>query len=525
MTKFPKWTADLVPTGGGPLIVRQPNAGQAGQALSGLGRTMAGVGQYLTQQAKEAAERTQELDRIRQASTATRQAAGELRKFADEIRRDPDPGNYERRFEEVSQSVLSGVDAIEDPEVKTRVQTQIDADLDWHYRDMLTHRMEKQQKAFESEYSAAEEQAVRTGDVELVEKPLQDLQDVGLLSEQQASEYLAKTRAKTLVWQTALALGWKEGQEYIADPQTWKDVPLSLEEMSAFKKLIESNLDSQKDVEDRAARLEAAKADEVRRSLFADAHADKLDDPSRIDAALRSGIISPADAKDLHSLVRDGAPETNDFEALAKINQMIDGIERGQFTPTQVLTEIDRNVTKLTPAKRDSLIERATNVFSFQNRAMSDARRYAISQLVTVNESMLERLYSMGTSTETLKPIEDRRAFEYRLVEYVEDQLGSWIQAHPEATPDDVQVHGRRLISQVRSMDQARRQSMLDAWETVESPAATAWEGPNEGVLMIGEAPRGLESVWKSLSAEERDSARAFLRDGGTVEQVLEALR
>lgn len=529
MAKFPKWSADLVPTGGGPLIVRQPNAGQAGAALSGLGRSMAGLGQYLTKEAKEAAEKTAELDRIRQASTATRQASQELRKFADEIRRDPEPGNYERRFEEVSQSVLAGIDAIEDPEVKTRVQTQIDSDLDFHYRDMLTHRMEKQQQAFEREYTAAEKQAVRTGDVELVEKPLQDLQAVGLLSQEQAAEYLAKTRAKTLVWQTAIALGWKEGQKYIADPQTWKDVPLGLEEMSAFKGLIESNLRSQEAIEGREALLQAAKTEQAKSGLFADALAGKLDDPMKIDLALRAQVVTPAEAKDLYRLVRDGAPETNDFEALAKINQMIDGIERGQYQTSDVLKEIDRNVTKLTPAKRDSLIERATNVFSFQNRAMSDARRYAISQLVTVNESMLERLYSMGTSTETLKPIEDRRAFEYRLVEYVEDQLGSWIQAHPEATPDDVQVHGRRLISQVRSMDQARRRSMLDAWETTETvsttTAATPWEGPNEGVLMIGEAPRGLESVWESLSAEERDSARAFLRDGGTVEQVLEALR
>lgn len=435
MAKFPKWTADLVPTGGGPLIVRQPNAGQAGAALSGLGRSMARYGQYLTQEAKEAAERTQELDRIRQASTATRQASQELRKFADEIRRDPDPGNYERRFEEVSQSVLSGVDAIEDTEVKTRVQTQIDADLDWHYRDMLTHRMEAQQKAFESEYTAAEDQAIRTGDVELAEKPLKDLQAVGLLSEGQASEYLAKTRAKTLVWQTALALGWKEGQEYIADPQTWKDVPLSLEEMQAFKGLIESNLQSQQAIEARNARLQAAKIEQAKSTLFADALAGKLDDPATIDAALRSGTITPPEAKELYKVFRNGPAEVSDPDVYLEALNRVDMAQRDPAKRAEALAYLRRNATKLTPAKYESLSAQAYSTDAPDNPLSAP--------VVKLLNGLIDDTYTNGGFGEWGTPDAQTQYINAK------ERFIAFVQANPDADDESLNQKYRQLVEPI----------------------------------------------------------------------------
>jgi hypothetical protein len=428
----------------------------------------------------------------------------------------------------VSESILAGIEQIEDPEVRTGVQTKLDQELDYHYRDMLTYKSGKEIEAFEKEYSQAAEQAVRTGDVEVIEWPLQQLVEAGFYSDEQAQAAFDATQAKTQVWQTALAKGWKEGLKYATDPETMVNLPLSQEERQAFKSELERYLQTEKTLEELDQRKELARIEQTKNHLFADAMADQLDDPTQIDAALRSGVVSPAEAKQLQELVKKGPPTENDPDALIEINRMIDGIERGDVQPQQVIAQINKNASRLTPAKRDSLIERATNVFGFQNRAMTDTRRYAITQLVTVNESMLERLYAMGTGTDVLKPIEDRRAFEYRLVEYVQDQVGDWIRDHPDATPDDVQVQGRRLIHQVRDIEHAERQTLLDAWEQQGlTPAATPWEGPNEGVLPLGTvSPQGLESVWDTMTTEEKQTALNALANGtATAEQIREMLR
>lgn len=494
MAKFPKWSADLVPTGGGPLIVRQPNAGQAGAALSGLGRSMAGLGQYLTKEAKEAAEKIAELDRIRQASTATRQASQELRKFADEIRRDPEPGNYERRFEEVSQSVLAGIDAIEDPEVKTRVQTQIDSDLDFHYRDMLTHRMEKQQQAFEREYAAAEKQAVRTGDVELVEKPLRDLQDVGLLSEQQASQHLATTRAKTLVWQTALALGWKEGQKYIADPETWKDVPLSLEEMSAFKGLIESNLRSQEAIEGREALLQAQKVEQAKSSLFADALAGKLDDPGKIDQALRSNTVSHAEAKQLYDLMKKGPAEVSDPDVYLEALHRVELAKTDPAKRADALGYLRRNVTKLTPANYQSL--------AAQTYATDRADDPLSAPVVKLLNSLIDETYDQGGYGEWGTPDAQRQYITAK------ERFIAYARAHPEASDDDLNAEYRRVTEPIAKPNWLQR-------------IRESWFGDIFGAHAVTERMSGIGPAPVTFEQANEDQAPESLAD---FERVLMSL-
>lgn len=358
MAKFPQWTATVDPTVGGPLIVRQPNAGQTGMAMAQLGQTIAGVGQYLTAEGRQAAERTAELDRIRQASTITRQATSELRKFSDEIRRDPDPANYERRFEEVSSSILAGLDAIEDPEVRTRAQVKIDSELDFHQRDMLTWRMQAQQKAFEQEYLQAEQDAVRTGNVEAVETPLQALVDAGFTTPEQAARAKSVVEAKTIVWQTALAKGWTEGLKYATDPETLAELPLSPEKRQAFKSELESYLRTEQTLAEIDARKQQAQIEQTKNALFADAMSDKLDDPTKIDAALRAGVVSPAEAKQLQELVKKGPPEQSDLMAISQVREAILDYQTGAKTQTEAQEVIRSNVGKLSPDDAKSMTSR-----------------------------------------------------------------------------------------------------------------------------------------------------------------------
>ncbi len=478
MAKFPQWTATVDPTAGGPLIVRQPNAGQTGMAMAQLGQTIAGVGQYLTAEGRQAAERTAELDRIRQASTITRQATSKLRKFSDEIRRDPDPANYERRFEEVSSSILAGLDAIEDPEVRTRAQVKIDSELDFHQRDMLTWRMQAQQKAFEQEYLQAEQDAVRTGNVEAVETPLQALVDAGFTTPEQAARAKSVVEAKTIVWQTALAKGWTEGLKYATDPETLAELPLSPEERKAFKAELESYLASEETLEQLAARKEAERIERDKTQLFADAYSEKLTDPGQIDQALRAGVLSPTEAKQLYELMKKGPSLENDVETMIAARQMIDGIERGTVTSEQAIDFLRKNVSRLKPETFATLTKEATDVWSFQARAVGNVRRFAVTQLVSGDDDLLDRLRMLGAGKDVLTPLEERRKQEYRLVEYVETQLRDWMAQNPQATYEEAATRGRQWIDQVQQLDQMQRQNLLDAWKTPSEPSPLRADTP-----------------------------------------------
>ena len=527
MAKFPQWTATVDPTAGGPLIVRQPNAGQTGMAMAQLGQTIAGVGQYLTAEGRQAAERTAELDRIRQASTITRQATSKLRKFSDEIRRDPDPANYERRFEEVSSSILAGLDAIEDPEVCTRAQVKIDSELDFHQRDMLTWRMQAQQKAFEQEYLQAEQDAVRTGNVEAVETPLQALVDAGFTTPEQAARAKSVVEAKTIVWQTALAKGWTEGLKYATDPETLAELPLSPEERKAFKAELESYLASEETLEQLAARKEAERIERDKTQLFADAYSEKLTDPGQIDQALRAGVLSPTEAKQLYELMKKGPPAENDPQASAEAYDLVADVQFGRTQPETALRQLDKMASKLTPAFRDARIKDLTSTGPIDT-AMRDITQAARRELVTTTQDLMTVMMTSGAGPDALAALDNEKNRQERLVNYHDDQMRRWLREHPEASEDDLYVESRRILARVRSMDVAGRESLLESWEQqVLTPAASPWEGPNEGVIPLGSvAPQGLETVWDTMTTEEKQTALSALANGtATVEQIREMLQ
>ncbi len=472
MQRFPQWSATVDPTGGGPLVVRS-NVGRTGLALSQVGRSIAGIGQYLTAEGKAAAERAKAADEISQASTNIREISEQMRSRVSAIRTNADPNRYEPLYNEMREEALARLDGIEDPEVRVRVQTKIDSELDFHYRDILTLRDQRRAERTGEEIEQSAEQAVRAGDVELYEDLMANLVDTGFLTESQAGASLRQVRSQALIWQTAVALGWREAQKYLADPQTWKDVPLSTEEMAKFKTLIESNLRSQEAVEAREAMIEEQRLRQVGDDLLTRAQRGELSDPMEIDQALAEGAIDRAEMKQLYELMRKGPVSENDVETMIAARRMIDGIERGTVTSEQTVAFLRANVSRLKPDTFATLTKEATDVWSFQARAVGNVRRFAVTQLVSGDDDLLDRLRMLGAGKDVLTPLEERRKQEYRLVEYVETQLRDWMAQNPQATYEEAATRGRQWIDQVQQLDQMQRRNLLDAWRTTE-PAQTA---------------------------------------------------
>ncbi len=294
----------------------------------------------------------------------------------------------------------------------------------------------------------------------------------------QIDDAVARTRlatAATFLQDMAAEEGWDETAQLIADPNWQKALGLDIGESAQNLRTLETFVAAQAG---RAAREQKFGIEQAKTRLFADALADQPVDPAEIDAAIRSGVVSTAEGKQLYELVRKGPAAENDVETMIAARRMIDGIERGTVTSEQTVAFLRANVSRLKPETLATLTKEATDVWSFQARAVANVRRFAVTQLVSGDDDLLDRLRMLGAGKDILTPLEARRKQEYRLVEYVETQLRDWMAQNPQATYEEAAARGRQWIDQVQQLDQMQRQNLLDAWKRPSEPSPLRADTP-----------------------------------------------
>jgi len=153
----------------------------------------------------------------------------------------------------------------------------------------------------------------------------------------------------------AQAEGWEAAVNLIDDPEWQQAMGLDIADSARVHNELSTFARTQEGKERRAAAIEA---DTLRNHLFADAMADQLDDPTQIDAALRSGVVSPAEAKQLQELVKKGPPEQSDLTAISEVREAILDYQTGAKTQTEAQEVIRSNTGKLSAEDAKAMTNR-----------------------------------------------------------------------------------------------------------------------------------------------------------------------
>jgi hypothetical protein len=330
------------------------------------------------------------------------------------------------------------------------------------------------------------------------------------------------TTARKYLQNHASAQGWDSAVELIDDPDWQAFMGLDVGDAAGVHNELSTFARTQEGKEQRAVAIENETA---KNNLFADAMQDKLEDPTQIDQALRAGIVSPAEAKQLQELVKKGPATENDPQASAEAYGLVADVQFNRIQPEAALRRLDAMATRLTPAFRDARIADLTSTRPIDT-AMRDITQAARRELVTTTQDLMTVMMTSGAGPDALAALDNQKNRQERLVNYHDDQMRRWLREHPEASEDDLYVESRRILARVRSMDATGRESLLESWEQqVLTPAASPWEGPNEGVIPMG-TPQGLESVWDTMTTDEKQTALSALANGtATVEQIREMLQ
>ncbi len=188
-------------------------------------------------------------------------------------------------------------------------------------------------------------------------------------------------------------------------------------------------------------------------------------------------------------------------------------------------------------AYRDVLAAARTELSGMHAEILRSTSRSAERQLVTVSESAIERyaeLMSRGTpgAKDILARAENQRQLEYRLVDLHDSQIRAFLQANPEATTDDLERQSRKILLGLRKSDAAQRARTLDAWdvETMTAPAPSqagtieVYDSKTRQRIVDGKPagpPVGLESIWDSITEEERATVLQLLRQGFLPDDIL----
>lgn len=232
--------------------------------------------------------------------------------------------------------------------------------------------------------------------------------------------------ARTYLQNTASAQGWDAAVALIDDAKWQQAMGLDIADAATIHNVLSTFARIQEGKEQRAAAVEAEQA---RNSLFADAMGDKLTDPGQIDQALRAGVLSPTEAKQLYELMKKGPPAQNDPDVFREAVQRVKSAQADPAKTDDVVKWLRGHTTSLRPTTYESFVNQLYQPDSPLNQP-------AVKMLNgLIDESYDQGAFGdWGTLDAQMAYARTKQAF----IRYSE--------ANPEASDEELNAEYRRLV-------------------------------------------------------------------------------
>jgi hypothetical protein len=541
MAKTPQWTVrETGAASGGPLIVAPRNADAPYRALSGLGATVRDLGKTLTAEARVAQERSRALQRATEASDVRLDLTRKFLDLRDELGNIPDPEERLRRWDAAQGEFGTQLESIPDPETRAAAQRYYDDDMRaWDaevHGSVAASRLAQAERGLQN----AAAMSLELRDLSLYEERVRQAAPVVGWTDQVVADEMDRMerligheQAKDAVAARAASLPFDDAVAYLNSDAPFYGTAIDPQEKQKF-------LDAQMGLLTRqqaAAAQEARRVESVRETngvaAIAAAYRDKLD----LDATLKqmeAGALRPEDFNQAVQIAKKGPVTQNDPAVYAQVQDLLDGMARGAQTPQAVRRFALDHADRLTPAKMETILQETAQAFAPQSQALRDAVTRARSQLVTAPEAESPMMALLrAQNPDAAQDVDNQRARQWRLVNYLEDELQRYLRENPQATREDIIKKGRALEVYLRQQAPERQGQIIAAWETdATRPAGPVFvaQTPQQADQaaaryvdeMFGPAvPVGLESIWSDLTPEEQTDVRELLAQGVSVARIL----
>ena len=547
MAKQPKWDVQVDISPSGPVISRNPQAGAAGEAMAGLGRSVARFGGILSAEARQADEETRELQRNTDASRFFLEASAEKDKALAEISGMADPAAQEQRWKDYLYGVQDLLDHLPDEKTQQYAELQVGRQMaSWNAVAIGTIQQNRLKQA-DAVDSALLEESVRTRTlfpyVENLDKRL-------AAGAETAETHARKKELATRMIDTGLetdairlrikAMPYGEAIRELDAMNRPRN--LNEEEWGGFRNELASEL-----------RVEAARAGQEEQLALQKQKA--MQDQVRIgvqslkitpDEIIRLEKEEGLDTKfgeEMLGLLATKPAEENDDRAYDAMVDAVSDLRAGRITREEARSRLAARAGGLKKTTRERFSDEIAATAGVKDRAISDASQYARTQLVTVTDESLTLMDLMAAPEEQKNVAQERRAQQYRLLEFHDQSLRDFAKEHPEATADDLYVESRKILYRLRQQSEEQSKIMLQSWEARQILPAGAPEVYNleTGELVVPKegrkrtagtqgtaepgAPKGLEAVWEGLDEETKKEAIELLARGMSAEAIVRALQ
>jgi len=532
MARLPKWDMEVVPTGGGPLVVRASGEpGAAGAAAAGLGRTVAHTGATITAEARQAEERTKALQQDTQTSQYALEATQGYNQLSSELAMEQDPDARAPKWKAFQTAQRTRLGEIGDDDVRERAETWLNEQTALWDADVRKGTWRLRLKQSYDHLKALDTDATARRDDSLIVPQLSAMVQAGHMAAGDANDYLqAKRReirgelGKDAIAAKVFQMDHGDAVTALKDPATFKGLALDPQQVSEFRDKLHAQLDVQRAAASQEARAVEQGRERAGVQAIAAAYRGQLDAAATIEA-METGAMRPEDARTALEIATKGPAAENDPKTYAELLRLQDGLARGAVEPAAVRRYAMAHATRLKPATVDAALRAAAETYSPQQQAVNEAVQRARQQFVTVTDSTLELLAAMGRGAAELKPAEDKRAFQYRLVSYLSDELDQYVRAHPEATREEITKRGRQIETSLRQQTQTEQRTTIDAWERAAFAPAAAQPWGEVPLPSPDGVPAGLEGLWPQLNDAEKQTVRELLAAGLSIERILEEAR
>jgi hypothetical protein len=549
MAKTPRWTPQIDPSGNGPMMSVPRNADAPGRALAGAGRAVFQVGSFLSAEAKQAEEKTREYQREVEASKFRTERTDEFLETFDKISQTADPDERLAMWQQFQERAQTSLGTLKDEQTTAKATLYLNEDLR-HWDSAVTQGViQRRIDAGTEVEKTLLDQGRRLRSNVLYNDFLKDQVAAGAKTPEQAtmaqeafSSEILTLQGKDSVAADVTGMEYGPAVQYLNGPEAQNKLGgLDPQERQKF-------LDQQMGLLTRQqaqASQEARMADQMRTAngqrWLAKANQNQPIDLTAMWKEVDELGLDASVAKEVQAIVQNGPRTENDPATYAKLVEMQDAVQRGAAKGEDLKKFVFENASGLKRATSESALAAAANPFSMQTQAVTEAIQRMRGQFVRVQETDLQALLLSGATGESLKSAGDLRAGQLRLVDLGQDELEEWIGKNPDATRADILRRGREIQALIGQQSVEEQDRMIDAWQQGQEITLAGGErkkltpetqrtqrGTEENELGTGgaePAPVGLESVWGTLSVEERASAMRMIGRGVSASQILAALQ
>jgi hypothetical protein len=564
MAKQPQFRPVIDPAGQGPLLVVPTDPGAAGRARAGAGSALAGLGDtafrtgvFLTAEAQEAERRTKELQRRTAVADFTLDRTQKFLAVRQEIQRTADPDAAAARWSEARGELAPGPMAAgggDDEEMgQLRQQAYDDRMVLWEgviAADLQGLRVRQASASLES----ARKASIEMRDTSLFLERLQAAAPLVGWSEQEVQdEFSAVDRAvsaeltKDRIAAKVTSMPYDRAVAWLNSDGPFYGTGLNPQEKQKFLDEQMGRLTRQQAAAAQEANLAAAVRQRNAAQLLGQAGRGQPVDLDAMWGMVEVGSLDPAHARTVQDMLAKGPVTSDDPAVLQELLAIQDQVARGT-APAQKLVNfaLAQAGTKLKDATWTSALEFAQKSFTPQMQAVNDEVQQATRELVTVTQESLDDLIALIGKGPTVAAAENERANQYRQVDYIRRSLMDYVRDHPQATGDDIYRTRLSLLRSLQRQNADQVKSLLEAYEAGKlnpppQPAAPPMSPPTgpqvQGLEQAGSRlaeqlaarpalpaaiPTGFESLWDTLSAEERTTVLTLLGRGWTPAQILQ---